>query len=248
MTRVPLIVGNWKMNTSRQVAVALASGVAERAPANIEAAVCPPFPWLMDVKRALAGSYVKLGAQNAWTEPSGAFTGEVSPAMLAEICDLVIVGHSERRRVIGEADDLIAAKLRAALAADLDVILCVGEDLETRQAGNESQFVEAQLSSALSNLSEEQLSRCVIAYEPIWAIGTGIAAEPDDAQSMSATVRRFLSPAVADSIRILYGGSVSAANAEEILSQPDVDGALVGGASLKVDSIAEIMAAASRCA
>jgi triosephosphate isomerase len=168
--------------------------------------------------------------------------------MLAEICDFVVVGHSERRRIIGESDQLVSAKLRAALAAGLRVILCVGEDFETRQAGSAVRFVQAQLAFALDGLNEDQLARCVVAYEPIWAIGTGVAAEPIDAQEMAAAIRRHLATSVADSMGILYGGSVSGENALSILSQEDVDGALVGGASLSVESFAEIMSAASRCA
>jgi triosephosphate isomerase (TIM) len=248
VTRTPLIVGNWKMNSSRQEAVALATGITATVPSNFESAVCPPFPWLTDVQLALAGSSVKLGAQNCWSEFSGAFTGEVSPHMLAEMCEYVIVGHSERRRIIGESDHLVAAKLRAALAAGLSVILCVGEDLETRKAERAIQFVQTQLASALGGLDVDQVSRCVVAYEPIWAIGTGIAAEPIDAQEMSAAIRRNLAPGISDSMRILYGGSVSGENASAILSQNDIDGALVGGASLNVESFAEIMTAASRCA
>jgi triosephosphate isomerase len=248
MTRTPLIVGNWKMNTSRGEALAMARGVVASIPEHVEVAVCPPFPWLVDVQLALAESNVRLGAQNCWSEPSGAFTGEVSPTMLAELCDLVIIGHSERRRIIGESNQLVAAKLRAALVAGLTAILCVGEDLETRQAGNELQFVENQLTNALGGLSSEQLSRCVVAYEPIWAIGTGVAAEPADAQDMAAMIRQALPADVAGTMRILYGGSVTASNAKVILSQRDVDGSLVGGASLKLEAFSEIMLAASRCA
>lgn len=248
MTRTPLIVGNWKMNTSRSEALALARGVVANAPEGVDVAVCPPFPWLVDVQIALAESNVRLGAQNCWSERSGAFTGEVSSTMLAELCDLVIIGHSERRRIIGESDQLVAAKHRAALAAGLTTILCVGEDLETRQAGNELQFVETQLTNALGGLSSEQLSRCVVAYEPIWAIGTGVAAEPADAQVMAAMIRQALPAGVAGAMRIIYGGSVTASNAEAILSQRDVDGALVGGASLKLEEMTSIMLAASRCA
>jgi triosephosphate isomerase (TIM) len=248
VTRTPLIVGNWKMNTSRQEAVALATGITATVPSNIEAAVCPPFPWLSDVQLALAGSSVKLGAQNCWSEPSGAFTGEVSPQMLGEMCEYVIVGHSERRRIVGESDQVVAAKLRAALKAGLRVILCVGEDLETRKADRATQFVQTQLASAHDGLDEDQVARCIIAYEPIWAIGTGVSAEPADAQEMSAVIRRNLAPGISDSMRILYGGSVSGENALAILCQNDIDGALVGGASLNVESFAEIMAAASRCA
>jgi triosephosphate isomerase len=248
VSRTPLIVGNWKMHTLRDEAVALARGVAKMAPENIEIAVCPPFPWLVDVRDALESPRVTVGAQNCWSVPFGAFTGEVSPVMLAELCEFVIIGHSERRRVIGEPDAVIAAKLRAALAAGLRAILCVGEDLQIRQTGKETEFVAAQLDSALENLPLNQLSHCVIAYEPIWAIGTGVAAEPADAQTMCFAIRQRLHASIASSTRILYGGSVSGANAEAILRQPDVDGALVGSASLKVESFAEIMVAASRCA
>src|SRR5215211_2422043 len=162
------------MNTSRQEAAALATGVVATVPSNIEAALCPPFPWLTDVQLALAGSSVKLGAQNCWSESSGAFTGEVSPQMLAEMCEYVIVGHSERRRIIGETDQVVAAKLRTALSTGLQVIICVGEDLESRQSGGAVLLVQEQLASTLDGLDEDQVSRCVVAYEPIWAIGTGV--------------------------------------------------------------------------
>jgi triosephosphate isomerase len=248
MPRTPFIVGNWKMHTSRDGAVRLAAAIAAAPVSGVALAVCPPFPWLAPVADCLAGSLVSLGAQDCWTEPSGAFTGAVSPTMLAEIGRYVIVGHSERRRIFGESDDLVARKLTAALTAGLEPILCVGEDLGTRQAGDAKKFVSAQLEHALSQQSEEEIQRCAIAYEPIWAIGTGVAAEPSDAEEMAAEIRsvlvRIAGDATAESVRILYGGSVTPANAASILAGANVDGALVGGASLKAESFLAIAAAA----
>lgn len=248
MTRIPLIVGNWKMNTSRREAVDLATAVAASSIVGVETVVCPPFPWLIPVGAALSGTAVSLGAQDCWTGPNGAFTGAVSPTMLAEICRYAIIGHSERRRIFHEDDLLVRQKLDAALAASLSPILCVGEDLETRQAGNAVSFVSSQLDVALADRPELETSRCTIAYEPIWAIGTGVAAGPNDAEEMAIAIRTKLaqiaSPRLADGCRILYGGSVSPSNAREILSQSNVDGALVGGASLKADSFLAIVAAA----
>lgn len=249
MSRTPLVVGNWKMNTTRDGAVALASAVAAGAPAGVELGVCPPFPWLIPVGEALAGSRVGLGAQNCWTEPSGAFTGEVSPAMLAGLCRYVIVGHSERRRILGETDDLVARKIASALAHDLTPIVCVGEDLTERQRGQATAVVAAQVDRACRDRSAVELLRCAIAYEPIWAIGTGVAAQPSDAEEMASAIRDVLRarfPDAADDVRILYGGSVTAANAAEILAGPNVDGALVGGASLQADGFLSIARAAPR--
>jgi triosephosphate isomerase len=238
------------MNTGRLEARDLAAGVSTNVPETVDVAICPPFPWLRDVREIIDVTRVELGAQNCWHERSGAFTGEVSPTMLAELCDLVIVGHSERRQIIGETDKLIAAKAKAVLAENLNLVLCVGENLETRRSGHAVQFVRGQLETAFRELDPATLVRCVIAYEPIWAIGTGVAAEPADAQEMSASIRQFVSTLdqhLAESMRILYGGSVSPDNAYDILSQTDVDGALVGGASLKVDSFNGIVEAAARC-
>ncbi len=251
MNRKPLVIGNWKMNTNLQEALALAIGISARTPSGVDVAICPPFPWLRDVANAIVASPVMLGAQDCWHETSGAFTGEVSPSMLAGLCDLVLLGHSERRQIIGETDALVAQKVRAALLERLSAVLCVGENLDIRQSGNETQFITGQLELALRDLDGSQLSQCVIAYEPIWAIGTGVAARPSDAQEMAFSIREFvrsIDPEIADAIRILYGGSVSPDNAFAILSQPDVDGALVGGASLKVESFVGIVDAASRCA
>lgn len=251
MSRKPFVVGNWKMNTSRSEAIDLATAIAFDVSTNVDVAICPPFPWLIDVNKVLADSAVRLGAQNCWIEPSGAFTGEVSPSMLAEICQFVIVGHSERRRILGESDELVATKVRAALAAGLSVIICVGEDIETRRAGGAIAFVQSQLQSALGDLDTDLVDRCTIAYEPIWAIGTGVPAEPGDAQEMIAAIRdvmRQIKTDLGNNTRILYGGSVSSDNAHAFLSQPDIDGALCGGASLNADSFKSIIEAASRCA
>lgn len=246
MSRTPLIVGNWKMHTGREEAIRLAAEIAAGPVTGASLAICPPFPWLVPVAGALVGSEVALGAQNCWTEASGAFTGEVSPVMLAELCRYVIIGHSERRRILGESDDLIRRKLTAALAAGLEPIFCVGEDLETRQTGKARAFVRSQLVGALADRPETDVRRCVIAYEPIWAIGTGVAAHPSDAEAMAAEIRAVLGSVADDNIaaqmKILYGGSVSPANAADILAGPDVDGALVGGAGLKADSFLEIAA------
>jgi triosephosphate isomerase len=235
------------MHTSREEAVRLATEIAAGDIQGVGLAVCPPFPWLVPVAAALIGSTVSLGAQNCWTDPNGAFTGEVSPTMLAELCRYVIIGHSERRRILGESDDLVNRKLTAALATGLGPILCVGEDLATRQSGNATAYVRAQLESALSQRTEADVCRCVIAYEPIWAIGTGVAAQPSDAEEMAAEIRSVLGNVAGDNavarVNILYGGSVTTANAADILAGPNVDGALVGGASLKADSFLKIAAA-----
>jgi len=247
VNRRPLVAGNWKMHTTLDEARALAAGIAAGATLEVELVVCPPFPWLLPVRDAIAGTDVGLGAQDCWTEAWGAFTGEVSPAMLAEICRYVIVGHSERRRILGESDALVGAKLRAALTQGLSPILCVGEDLAQRQAGAAAGVVSDQLTVALGDLPVAQLRRCTIAYEPIWAIGTGISAEPSDAAEMAGVIRGLLrawDAAAADAVRILYGGSVTPETAPALLHAADVDGALVGGASLKAASFLAIARAA----
>jgi triosephosphate isomerase len=244
--RMPLVVGNWKMNTNQEEAVALASAIASGAPSGVDLAVCPPFPWLVPVAAAVAGSGVAVGAQNCWKEQSGAVTGEVAPAMLVPLCRYVILGHSERRQVFEESDSLIAQKITAALAVGLQPIICVGESLATRRTGDAVMFVREQVVRALGGRTTDDLSRCTIAYEPIWAIGTGEAATPEDAQEMASAIRatvRGLAPDVAPGMRILYGGSVNAGNAEELLAGEDVDGALVGGASLKADAFLAISGA-----
>ncbi|MCC6793328.1 MAG: triose-phosphate isomerase [Thermomicrobiales bacterium] len=247
--RRPLIAGNWKMNTSHREAVALASEIAAETVPGVDLVVCPPAPWLVPVRDAVATSGVAIGAQNCWPRPNGAFTGEVSLAMLAELCAYVIVGHSERRQILGESDALVRENVSAVLDAVLTPILCVGETLETRQADDAESFVATQLDAALDGRSAEQIAAIVVAYEPIWAIGTGVAASATDAETMSAFIRGHVDSLQAgsgDAIRILYGGSVTPANSAETLGQPNVDGALVGGASLKSASFLEIARSAVR--
>ena len=242
----PLVAGNWKMNTTVAEAAALARDL--RGPLGgidgVARLVCPPFVSLSAVADALAGSPVWVGAQNMHHEPKGAFTGEVSGTMLQGICTHVILGHSERRRVMGEDDAFVNAKVVAALALDLVPVLCVGDSLEERDAGQAVAIVEGQLAGSLAGVSAEDIARVVIAYEPVWAIGTGRAATPDTAQEMAATARSIvdrLSGGTAGAlVPVLYGGSVNADNADEIAAQPDIDGALVGGASLQVESFVTI--------
>jgi triosephosphate isomerase len=246
--RRPLIAGNWKMNTTLAQARQLASEIAAGATFDLDLLICPPFPWLAAVRAEIVGSQVLVGAQNCWSEPAGAFTGEVAPEMVAEYCSHVIVGHSERRTMLGETDLLIAKKVRAALRADLQPILCVGESLETRQADKAEAFVSGQIHAALDGLSEADLSRCAVAYEPIWAIGTGVSATTADIELMSAAIRvqlRSINADVSGGIRILYGGSVTPDNFGDIHRCPNVDGALVGGASLKSASFLQLAAIAA---
>jgi triosephosphate isomerase len=224
--------------------MSLARGVMAIDETAVDVVVCPPFPWLVPVADLLAGSRVQLGAQDCWPKPNGAFTGGVSLAMLGELVTFVIVGHSERRQWFGESDDLVRDKVSAVLAAGLTPILCVGESLATRDTGDAVSFVATQVRSALTDHTADDIARCVIAYEPIWAIGTGRAAAASDAEAMTAVIRTTvdaLQPGVGARVRILYGGSVTPANAKETLGQPNVDGALVGGASLNTDSFAAIV-------
>ncbi len=251
MNRRPIIAGNWKMNTSLDEALALARGVREQTESvdSIERVLIPPFPWILAVHGEVSGSGITVGAQNCYMEQSGAFTGEVSPAMLAPHCSYVVLGHSERRHVLGETDDQVAAKVTAAHSSGLSVILCVGETLEEREAGRAEQIVSQQLRAGLGNVSWGMTQSIVIAYEPVWAIGTGVAASTQDAQDMAAFVRSTLANVfdqkTANSVRIQYGGSVKGDNAAELLGCPDVDGALVGGASLNADDFGEIIRAAA---
>jgi triosephosphate isomerase (TIM) len=247
--RRPFIAGNWKMNLNRAEAVALAQEVVERAPAadHVELAVFPPSVYLDAVGEVLAGSRVSLGAQNMYHEASGAFTGEISAAMLLDLgCRYVILGHSERRHVLGETDEVINRKVIAALAAGLHPIVCVGEVLAEREAGETAKVIRRQFDRSLAGLSEEQMRHVVIAYEPVWAIGTGKVATPRQAEEVHLDLRKILearyNAEVAQVVRIQYGGSVKASNAAELLSQANVDGALVGGASLKADDFMGIVA------
>ena len=251
MARRKLVAGNWKMNTTLAEAKALAAGIAKGVGTStaVDVAVCPPYPWLLPVAEAIKGSAVALGAQDASAEKKGAFTGEVSPAMLVECgCKYAIVGHSERRHVVGESDSSINQKVHTALEEGLHVILCIGETLAERDRQLGERVFQRQVYAATSGLTDEQFRRLVIAYEPVWAIGTGHTATPDQAQAAHQFVRTKLASLhgdkIAGALPILYGGSVTAENAAGLVSQPDVDGALVGGASLKADSFLGIVKAA----
>ncbi len=247
-----LVAGNWKMNTMSASAETLASAVVAGLPAvgdSVEVLVCPPCLYLTTVARALEGGGVLLGAQNAYFEKPGAFTGEVAVEMLLDVgCRYVILGHSERRHILGERDELINQKVVASLAGGLPVILCVGELLSEREAGQTDAVLDRQLEGGLSGLDERALENVVIAYEPVWAIGTGKTATTDQAESAHAHLRNWLASRynsdVGDRTRILYGGSVKPDNALSLLGQSNVDGALVGGASLKAELFLPIVQAA----
>ena len=243
-----LIAGNWKMNMKLDSAKALAQGLKEAASgvSEVDIAVCPPSVYVQPVCEILKGSNIGVGAQNAYFEKAGAFTGELEMAMLTDVgCQYVILGHSERRHIMGESSELVNLKVRAALAAGLCPIVCIGELLKEREADVTNDVNRRQLDGSFSGVTAEEMKKCVIAYEPVWAIGTGKVATPDQAQEVHADVRAWLTERygkdVADVVRIQYGGSVKGGNAKEILSKPDVDGALVGGASLKVDAFMEII-------
>ena len=245
-----LIAGNWKMNLDRAAAVALAKEVTAQAAAapQVDVAVCPPSVYLDAVGGVVRGSRVALGAQNMYHEASGAFTGEVSAAMLVDLgCRYVILGHSERRHVLGETDKQINLKVRAALAAGLVPIVCVGELLDEREKGQTAAVIGNQFIGSLAELTADDIARTVIAYEPVWAIGTGKVATPEQAQDVHKDLRKLIqaqyNAEIAQQVRIQYGGSVKASNAAELLSQPDIDGALVGGASLKASDFMGIVAA-----
>lgn len=250
--RKPFVVGNWKMNTDAKSAIDLAVGVAEKTSANskVRVGVCPPFVYLAAVAAKLKGSNVELSGQNCYHEAKGAFTGETSPGMLLDIgCAWVILGHSERRHVLGEVDVVIQKKTVAALAAGLKVILCVGELLTEREKSQTEAVVARQLEASLHGLNETQLSNLVIAYEPVWAIGTGKVATPEQAEEVHAFIRQWLTTkfgsGVANAMIIQYGGSVNPGNAAGIMTKPNVDGLLVGGASLKVDDFVAIVNASA---
>ena len=246
--RTPIIAGNWKMNKTIAEAVALVEAIAPRlaAIAGVEKVVCPPFTALSAVKEALGDAEIGLGAQNMYWEEKGAFTGEVSPVMLAELCQYVILGHSERRQYFGETDDGVNRKIVAAFAHGLTPIVCVGESLAQREAGQTDEWVADQVQAALMGLPADQVRRLIIAYEPIWAIGTGVPATAEDANAVIAgTIRGALAEMygdeVAQAVRVQYGGSVKPSNVAEFMARPDIDGALVGGASLRADDFVEIV-------
>jgi triosephosphate isomerase (TIM) len=251
--RKKFIAGNWKMFTRSIDAELLASGIVKGlgAETRVDVAVCPPFPYLPRVAQAVKGTHVALGAQNCYPKDDGAFTGETSPAMLVDVgCQFVIVGHSERRHLFGEQCVFINAKVHAALKAGLKVILCIGETLEERRGNRTEAVLEAQLTDSLAGVTAEQLKHMVLAYEPVWAIGTGVNASPQQAQDVHVFVRKRVAQqcgeAAARAVVIQYGGSVKPENAAMLLGQPDVDGALVGGASLKVEDFLAIIRAGIR--
>ena len=246
-----LVAGNWKMNGSELGNADLVSGIIAGAPeaANVHLLVCPPYPYLASLAEQVKGSDVALGAQNVSEHEKGAYTGEVAPAMLKDVgCEYVIVGHSERRTLYGETSVQVAAKFGAALAAGLTPILCVGETLEEREAGSTEDVVKEQLDAALESNGIAAFASAVIAYEPVWAIGTGMTATPEQAQDVHRYIRGVLAArdeAVAEGIQILYGGSMKGDNAAGLLGMPDIDGGLIGGASLKSDDFLAIARAAT---
>jgi len=252
--RKPFVGGNWKMNTNRTTSADLTRGVVDAlAPVTgVDIAIYPPFPYLLAVRSILRdrGSSIQLGAQDCYNKPDGAFTGEVSLEMLKDCgVQTVLAGHSERRHVIGEDDEIVNTKLRAIVEAGLTGILCIGETLEQRESGHTDPVNQRQLRGGLADISADALEKIVIAYEPVWAIGTGKTATPEDAQDVHAKLRKLLSQMynadVAKRTRIIYGGSVKASNAEELFRQPDIDGGLIGGASLKAPEFAGIVKAAA---
>ena len=247
---ISLIAGNWKMNTTVRSAVDLAIRMKPglQSVEEVEALVCPPFVSLSAVAAVLEDSGVRVGAQNMHYEADGAYTGEVSASMIKELCDYVVLGHSERRQLFGETDGMVNLKIRAALKAGLKPILCVGEDLGDREAGRERETVQGQLYGSLREVPYSP--GLVVAYEPVWAIGTGRAATPEQAQEIIAHVRRVVGAlygsASADEVRVLYGGSVNPANIGDFMGERDIDGALVGGASLDAEAFVQIARTAAR--
>ena len=249
MARTPFIAGNWKMHTNAEECVTLCKAIVEEIGSvrGVEVSVCPPFPYLQTARRALDGSSVRLGAQNVHWEESGAYTGEVSPAMLSGLVDDVIIGHSERRQYFGETDGTVNQRLLAALAHGLRPIFCVGETQQERESNKTDDILSRQLRAGLDGVAWTADS--VIAYEPVWAIGTGLAATAEQANETIAFIRSLLGElfdsSIAEATRIQYGGSVKPDNAAELFAQPDIDGALVGGASLDAVAFAEIVKAAA---
>ena len=251
--RTPLVAGNWKMNKTAAEAPDLVSKMLSplREISNVEKVLCPPFTSILAISSMLEGSNICLGAQNLHWEEKGAFTGEVAPNMVKEFCSHVIIGHSERRTYFGETDETVNRKLRAALKIDLIPIICVGETLEQYESGQTAEVVRRQIKVGFADVDPASASRIVVAYEPVWAIGTGKASSAENANSVHGKVIRpalsdLFGEANAQAIRILYGGSVTAANASEFFAQSDIDGALVGGASLKPDEFVAITKAAAK--
>lgn len=246
-----LVAGNWKMNGSTAANAELVAGIVAGVPAGsgFSLLVCPPFPYLASVVALAAGSAVKVGAQNVSEHEKGAFTGEVAPSMLADIgCDYVIIGHSERRALYGETSAQVAAKFLAAQAAGITPILCLGESLAEREAGTTEAVIDEQLDAVLEAAGVDAFAHAVIAYEPVWAIGTGMTASPEQAQDVHRHIRGRLAAQnenIAAGVQILYGGSMKGENAAGLLGQPDIDGGLIGGASLKADDFLAIAKAAA---
>jgi triosephosphate isomerase len=249
MSRTPLIAGNWKMNTTIEEAINLIKTMQPELNkiCGVEKVLCPPFVSLVAARAIVKGSTVKLGAQDVFYEEKGAFTGEISPLMLAGLCDFVIIGHSERRQYFGETNEIIDKKIRAAIKSGLRPVFCIGETLEENEAGQTREVLGRQLMASSDRFY--YLSGCVIAYEPVWAIGTGKAATGDDANKTIGFIRQFISRlhgnGIANTVRILYGGSVTSANIAEFIRKSDIDGALVGGASLRADEFISIVKQAS---
>jgi triosephosphate isomerase len=243
--RIPFVAGNWKMNTTVTEAEKLVLEMLEKLDGieGVEKVLCPPFVSLVAVNMMLEGSSIKLGAQNMYFETKGAYTGEISPVMLSELCEFVILGHSERRWYFGETDEIVNKKVKAALANKLKPILCVGERLAENEAGKTEEVVNRQVTGALNDI--EPVRDLVVAYEPVWAIGTGKAASGAQAaatiQFIRDVVAKLWNKSIAQDLRILYGGSVNSANIAEFISHPEIDGALVGGASLKAEEFLSII-------
>ena len=247
-----LVAGNWKMNGSTAANEALVSGIVAGVPEGdgFRLLICPPYPYLASVAAQIAGSKVSLGAQSVSEHDSGAFTGETAPSMLKDVgCTYVIVGHSERRAIYGETSEQVAAKFQAAQAAGLTPILCVGETLAEREAGTTEQVIDEQLDAVLNATGVEVFATAVIAYEPVWAIGTGMTATPEQAQDVHRHIRARLAEHdsdLAEKVQILYGGSMKGDNAPGLLGMPDIDGGLIGGASLKANDFLAIAKAAAQ--
>ena len=244
--RKPIIAGNWKMHKTIAEALEFVNDVKDRVKSNeVEAVICAPFTLLKDLKEATKGTDIKIGAQNMHFEEKGAFTGEISPLMLKELdMDYVIIGHSERRQYFNETDETVNKKVLKALEVEIDPILCVGETLEEREAGNTKNVCKVQVEKGLENVSKEDITKVVIAYEPIWAIGTGKTATSEDANDVIAYIRQVVANLygdLANEVRIQYGGSVKPSNVAEIMNQSDIDGALVGGASLEANDYVQLV-------
>lgn len=246
--RVPIIAGNWKMHLTRKEAYELALAIKNGIDPNLrhEIILAPTFTNIEAVKEAIEGSKILISAQNMCWEEKGAFTGEVSPIQLKDLgCDYVIIGHSERRKIFGEMDEMINKKVKSALKNNIKVILCVGETLEERETNMTYRIVEEQIKNGLKDISDSDMKNIVIAYEPVWAIGTGKTATPQQAEDVHIFIRklfgRLYSQDISNSIRILYGGSVKAENIDELMAEPDIDGVLVGGESLKADKFLRVI-------